>query len=108
MFYKLEICSYGKTDILLYKDNEEYFREWQKNLELMQYTGLTDRNGIEIYEGDIVRVGNVETRDGISDMNVPVEYVRGIFEPIAYINDDALEVIGNIYENSELLAPPTN
>ena len=67
---------------------------------LMQYTGLKDKNGEEIYEGDILRyqelVGVVEYRHS------------GFIQRIA-VNDTfeavwaACEVIGNIHENPELI-----
>lgn len=74
---------------------------------LMQYTGLTDKNGKEIYEGDIVK----------SEQWTPeiyrVWFSRGGFcfsndtTDIEYVNDakylEQFEVIGNIYENPELL-----
>lgn len=74
-----------------------------ETVELMQYTGLKDKAGKEIYEGDIVRGGTVKNKDGVKDMNLVVEYNRSVFEPIAYMIDDAIEVIGNIYENGDLL-----
>ena len=72
---------------------------------LMQYTGLKDKNGKEIYEGDIVR-------DNVNEMNRTVFFDDGVFcfnDGTAlrmFVNDprgNKLDVIGNIYETPELL-----
>lgn len=88
----------------------------QNCFELMQYTGLKDRNGKEIYESDIMEVSkeSIEYIGG-SITKMVVGYKNGCFMA-GRNNVDTLntylwllagdigkcEVIGNIYENSEL------
>jgi uncharacterized phage protein (TIGR01671 family) len=82
---------------------------------IMQSTGLLDKNGIEIFEGDIVAYkfcGGAED-DNICDFKSVVKFENGAFRPIPeeYECDDSyyswkrfdFEVIGNIYQNKELL-----
>lgn len=73
---------------------------------LMQYTGLKDKNGKEIYEGDIVEVQDMHhqrlevlSREG----RYIRRYINGNTRDLHTINSSWLLVIGNIYENPELL-----
>lgn len=89
-------------DVTAYNQKEDY-HEWIYEYELMQYIGLKDKNNKEIYEGDIVEFySNVE--DEI--ITEKVEYHFGIYRAGDYFVGkiyNKCEVIGNIYENKDLL-----
>lgn len=80
-----------------------------QNFELMQFTGLKDKNGKEIYEGDRIRIsdeyGNEDT--GFigykeREMAFVVDWGNNRYRRIMD-SEDVIEVIGNLYENPELL-----
>ena len=83
-------------------------KEENKHNILMQCTGLKDKNGKLIYEGDIVKIFHVSGTMQCKYFFDIVEWndLRCRFDTENYgiINDDDIyEVIGNIYENPELL-----
>ena len=75
--------------------------------ELMQYTNLKDKNGNEIYEGDILLFDNafndrkceVKWREEENSWSVYYNYEKGFYQKLK----SDCEIVGNIYENPELL-----
>lgn len=79
-----------------------------KNCEIMQYTGLQDKNGVEIYDGDIVFASRYS--DSAKPVAVIYEQKAGRFSAHGAVSESSikqygLEVIGNVYENPELMTP---
>jgi len=75
---------------------------------LMQSTGLPDRNGKEIFDGDIVEhyafYGYVLFEDGMFTMSGSANIHFGKYkQPLCYHDSIQCEVIGNIHDNPELL-----
>lgn len=83
------------------------------DIELMQYTGLKDKNGKEIYEGDIMKykfpydkrlkhISPVKSLETEASFGIKDRYGNEI--PLyAILANNYFEVIGNIYENKNLL-----
>ena len=62
---------------------------------LMQFTGLLDKNGIEIYDGDILRTKNKKVQEVI--------FMNGFFQMPEFFIDETDEIIGNIFQHPHLL-----
>lgn len=80
-----------------------------ENATIMQSTGLYDKNGKDVYIGDIIKctrgcpheVYLEKEYGGTYIGGMPAVYLKGIKEGYAWTGDE--EIIGNIYENPELL-----
>lgn len=89
-------ANYADIDIMVKADPET----------VGQYTGLTDKNGTKIFEGDIIKVPNWECYGAVK-YNVPecafyIEMSNGDYVP-TYDYSSEVEIIGNIYDNPELI-----
>ena len=102
-FQDSEIEEFELNDALM----NDYITAYPDEIELMQSTGLRDKNGKEIFEGDVLG-----TKDGL--LNGVVEYRSDLGmwtnSLISYNNFERLcnvagsrEIIGNVYEKPELL-----
>ena len=78
----------------IYFNNSKGCIETSNNAELMQYTGLKDKNGVEIYEGDIIYLA------GLGDYEIEFPFIE-LYE--SCFERDIGSILGNIYENPELL-----
>ncbi|TFL15928.1 YopX family protein [Jannaschia formosa] len=114
IIYGIEFEDGSKYDFCNFigeKDPSDY-HEWVS----MQYTGIKDKNGREIYEGGVLHYGYYGKWDGVSEepeedldrpMNFEVRWSEAVggFVANGYVRTSSNlgEVIGNIYEDPELL-----
>jgi uncharacterized phage protein (TIGR01671 family) len=108
-------------DGLLFHLQEGKLIEPPHKLVLMQFTGLHDKNGKEIWEGDIVKFGETYGDDEFLNPTIHKVTWGGSYPAfdlkpstdmeintfsLVYdgAGDSAIEVIGNIYENPDLLS----
>lgn len=106
----LHFTKNGKTNFIEYWINPTQLKSYHvRNIELMQSTGLKDKNGVDVYQGDIIRCTRgcpheviwLEKYGGTFFGGMPAWYLSGLSNGYSWTGRE--EVIGNIYENSELL-----
>lgn len=117
---KLESINFDTKVLGIYHPIEikGFHRFRMSDFELMQYIGSKDKHGNEIHKGDIVKVlimGGYSDHYTDREHILPVVYngLNASYEPFdrcrmwrdEELNLSAVEIIGNIYENPELLQP---
>lgn len=115
-FERVELDTKNKMVTLIAEeesDKSHYVLDYEDGIEaeILQYTGLKDKNGKEIYEGDIlINTNKSKLNLGIENQKYLIVYralgfdLKPLFKGMALkFNYTDLELIGNIYENQELL-----
>lgn len=104
MSYNVTLYANGWVKCAFEDGTEEKFppKIAKEILVIMQYIGLKDENGKEIYEGDIIRCYGGAYWNGIYEYNYVIE-VRDIRDLNDIVHSENVKILGNKYENPELL-----
>lgn len=101
------LFSLNKDNVELLYYDKDYSAYVKHEAEIMQYTGIKDKNGKEIYEGDVVRFRNkyISKVEHLNTQGFMIRFkLAGIYHCINIFSTYSdIEIIGNIYENEDLL-----
>lgn len=117
LYYNHSVCLQIDGTISYLKNDGQWGEPEKGEIILMQYTGLKDKNGKEVYEGDIIEF-TPKYKPGVRKKSPVIwqefracfafkwnDYANeDLFQAIQHTNE--AELIGNIYENPELLNSP--
>lgn len=107
---KFRVWNDKNFNIIQFDQNPIYWVKYIKDgLDYQQYTGLLDKNGKEIYEGDICKFDVSKGREGEEPVwgemgRVEIGRVQTHIGGWSALYCDNMEIVGNIYENPELLS----
>lgn len=100
--YRIASISIQNESVFLINENNKKFHAFFDEIELLEYTGLKDKNGKEIYEGDILPNSHQKNCVVIFENGGFIAKGKGFYIVPQHFQE--CEVIGNIYENPELLS----
>lgn len=114
----------NEVTVIDFESEEVYYHHWRyghsetinlKDIELLQSTGLKDKNGVEMFEGDVLKVFVLDNKGphakvifkngmfGIEDDMFGYGYDKGLYSLDQILSIRDAEIIGNIYEHPHLL-----
>ena len=100
----LSFCIGGIRFHWVDKDTQMVTELKDGSYELLQFTGLKDKNGREIFEGNIVHIGDMDRQVVFIDAKFQLTGIDKIDNAFYDLQpSEELVIIGNIYENPELL-----